>query len=518
MVKSRAHTYVSKIILALYFLTMVWIPVPVKAAQASDLTVSQSVEWALKSDPDIKSMALTVEKAQKARDDAADLVHFIPISGPVDTQTQTIFLGYKQAENALGAAKKSEKLLPQQITKEIIASYLGILKTQNSIDLQKLNLAKLEKQIAASQVAKANGMVSDNDWQTLQNGLVQAKEGLKTAEASLVSSRMAFNTAVGKDKDAGFTLISIPIVESIEKGSLDEEQNRALAASVAVWQAEQNLDLEHVKENWTMLGVDSTNRRIALDQAVINVDNAKQTVKTSIETLYYGIVAMESQMTSAMQAYEQTKADLKTAETKYQLGMIPLISTTGTGDLTSARVNAETKRVALENLKADLTSSKATLYLSTGRTVFDAKDWGIGTGSTVNIGVVNNNISSIVGTVVFTIGKTSYKVGTQARAIDAAPYIKNGRTYVPVRYLGDAVGAQVSWDNTTKTATLTKNGKSIALVIGKYTALANGKYINMEVAPEIVNGRTMLPARYVAEALGNTIDWDETSKQITIYQ
>lgn len=515
MVKVRKRAYVSKILLAAFFLTMVWNPVSTQAAQKSELSISQAVDMALKSDPDIKTMALTVEKAQKNRDDAVKAVNFMPISGPVDSATQALFATYKQADIALGAAKKQEKLLPQQISKEIIASYIGILKSQNSIDLQKLNLAKLEKQIAASKVAKENGMVSDTDWQTLQNSLAQAKEGLKTAEASLVSSKLAFNTAIGKDKDAEFILISVPIAETIEKGSLDEECNRAIATSVSVWQAEQNLDFENIKQNWTMLGADSTSKRIALDQAVINVDTAKQTVKTSIESLYYGIQAMESQMTSTKQSYDQAKADLKTAETKYQLGMIPLISTTGTGDLTSARVNAETKRIALENLKADLTSSKATLYLATGRTVFEAKDWGTGTGSTVNIGLIDTNNSN---TVVFTIGRTSYKVGTQLRTIEAAPYIKNGRTYVPVRYMGDAVGAQVSWDNTTKTATLTKNGKSIALVIGKYTALANGKYINMEVAPEIVNGRTMLPARYVAEALGNTINWDETSKQITIYQ
>lgn len=196
--------------------------------------------------------------------------------------------------------------------------------------------------------------------------------------------------------------------------------------------------------------------------------------------------------------------------------MIPLLSTSGTGDLTSARINAETKRIALETLKQQIVNSKSNLYLATGRTVFDAKDWSTGTGSSVDVGLVNNQAAA-TGRVTFTIGKTSYSVGSQVKKIEVAPYVKNGRSYVPIRYLGDAIGAQVSWNASTRTATLTKNGKSIALAIGDYTALANGKYINMEVRPEIVKGRTMLPARYVAEALGSTISWDGQSKEIVIY-
>ena len=102
--------------------------------------------------------------------------------------------------------------------------------------------------------------------------------------------------------------------------------------------------------------------------------------------------------------------------------------------------------------------------------------------------------------------------------MDVAPYIKAGRTYVPVRYLGEALGANVDWDEVTKTVTVTKGDKSVVLVIGSTIAKVNGADVQMDVAPEIVNGRTMLPARWVAEGLGYAVGWNEVLKQVVVQE
>ena len=67
--------------------------------------------------------------------------------------------------------------------------------------------------------------------------------------------------------------------------------------------------------------------------------------------------------------------------------------------------------------------------------------------------------------------------------------------------------------------TITQEDKSIVLVIGSKTAKINGADVELDVAPEIDrNGRTMLPARHVAEALGFQVGWNETLKQVVIQQ
>ena len=118
----------------------------------------------------------------------------------------------------------------------------------------------------------------------------------------------------------------------------------------------------------------------------------------------------------------------------------------------------------------------------------------------------------------FYIGSTIMNVNGANRIMDVAPYIKAGRTYVPVRYLGEALGANVQWDEATKTVTLTKADKTVVLVIGSTIAKVNGADVQMDVAPEIVNGRTMLPARWVAEGLGFVVVWNEILKQVVIQE
>lgn len=114
----------------------------------------------------------------------------------------------------------------------------------------------------------------------------------------------------------------------------------------------------------------------------------------------------------------------------------------------------------------------------------------------------------------FTIGSNVMTVNGQYRILDAAPYIKAGRTYVPVRALGDALGATTNWDAATQTVTITKADKNVVLVIGNAVAKANGADVTMDVAPEITSGRTMLPARYVAEGLGYKVEWNSAAQQV----
>jgi len=118
----------------------------------------------------------------------------------------------------------------------------------------------------------------------------------------------------------------------------------------------------------------------------------------------------------------------------------------------------------------------------------------------------------------FYIGSTIYSVNGVNKIMDVAPYIKAGRTYVPVRYLGEALGADVAWDEVTKTVTLTKGDKSVVLEIGSTIAKVNGADVQMDVAPEIVNGRTMLPARWVAQGLGYMVGWNEVLKQVVVQE
>ena len=100
--------------------------------------------------------------------------------------------------------------------------------------------------------------------------------------------------------------------------------------------------------------------------------------------------------------------------------------------------------------------------------------------------------------------------------MDVAPYVKNNRTYVPMRYLGEILGAEVVWDDAARTATLTRDDTVVVFTIGSTNYTINGESKTADVAPEISNNRTMLPARYVAEAFGATVGWDAATRTVLV--
>ncbi|SHG90432.1 Copper amine oxidase N-terminal domain-containing protein [Thermosyntropha lipolytica DSM 11003] len=105
--------------------------------------------------------------------------------------------------------------------------------------------------------------------------------------------------------------------------------------------------------------------------------------------------------------------------------------------------------------------------------------------------------------------------------MDTAPKIyPPGRTFVPVRFLGNALGVDdnnITWQANTQTAIL-KGNKTLKLQINNKTMHSNDKPVQMDVAPLIQHpGRTMLPARYVAEGLGYIVEWDAKSQMVIAY-
>ena len=119
------------------------------------------------------------------------------------------------------------------------------------------------------------------------------------------------------------------------------------------------------------------------------------------------------------------------------------------------------------------------------------------------------------------IGNPNFTVNGVSNTLDSPPIIKNSRTLLPIRAIVEALGGSVSWDPNEKKVTVTLGSTTIELWIGKPVAKVNGvdtpiDSTNLKVVPEIINSRTMLPLRFVTENLGCDVQWDGTTKTITI--
>ncbi len=121
----------------------------------------------------------------------------------------------------------------------------------------------------------------------------------------------------------------------------------------------------------------------------------------------------------------------------------------------------------------------------------------------------DSNAAEAGKTIKLQIGSRIVNVDNEAVIYDAAPVIRNNRTLVPIRIITEALGGKVDWNGATKEVTLSINDKEIKMTIGKMLE----KY---GVAPVIIDGRTFVPVRFVADELGAEVAWDEATKTVTI--
>ncbi|UWV46449.1 copper amine oxidase N-terminal domain-containing protein [Acetivibrio thermocellus] len=107
--------------------------------------------------------------------------------------------------------------------------------------------------------------------------------------------------------------------------------------------------------------------------------------------------------------------------------------------------------------------------------------------------------------------------GTNINFPDAEPFIdENSRTQVPVRFVGEALGADVSWDGSTKKVTITLNERKVVLQIGNKNYEVNGQQKQMDTVALLKESRTFVPVRFVSEALGAIVKWDANVRTVYI--
>jgi multiple sugar transport system substrate-binding protein len=121
-----------------------------------------------------------------------------------------------------------------------------------------------------------------------------------------------------------------------------------------------------------------------------------------------------------------------------------------------------------------------------------------------------------VTTIEVTIGKNTGMVNGKSTTLEQGALITNGRTMVPLRFISEAMGATVAWDAATRTANLTLADNKIALSIGKTVAKVNGYDVTLDAPAAIVNAKTLVPIRFIAESMGATTAWNATLRKVTV--
>jgi len=113
-------------------------------------------------------------------------------------------------------------------------------------------------------------------------------------------------------------------------------------------------------------------------------------------------------------------------------------------------------------------------------------------------------------------GSKTAMVDGKTTALDSAPYIKDGTTYLPLRFVASSLGSTVNYEAAAKRVSVLRGGQLLEMVIGSKELVSSGKRVAVDTAPIEQNGRTLVPIRLVSEQMGLTVKWDGTTKRITV--
>jgi len=138
----------------------------------------------------------------------------------------------------------------------------------------------------------------------------------------------------------------------------------------------------------------------------------------------------------------------------------------------------------------------------------------------IRANVKNLNSYKKLGQLYDKLGKSGVKlfVNGEESTSTVAPIVTNSSTLVPFRVVSEALQAEVVYNSKERSVTVTRDGITVKLYLNKKTAYVNGQAVTLQAAPTVVNGNTVVPVRFVSEALDATVKYEPESKSVVIYE
>lgn len=365
-----------------FFIVMIFtlcICSPLSAASEPNtktLTIQNALDLAYKNNTDLKKAQLDLENAQDSADDASEGIYYIPTNGLVLPTVQSQVNGYQQAQIALAAAKKTVTASKSSLAYNVVKAYNDVITANNDVESTRMDLAESKEQKRVASLSKDLGLTTQLDYETLTDNITAAEEGLKAKEEQYKLKCTALALLLGEEQNWQPTLASRAILSQYPREALSLEMGRSVSESILILQKQSQYEIEQSKTQWILPNIDSDTQLRNVEIAGIDLEQAKDDARTTIEQLYYAINATEKQVAINRDTLNRAERDLKIGELKYSLGMLPKISLSSTGEsITSLRNDAVDARLDVENSCADLATYKAQFAYITGNTVFEDKDW-----------------------------------------------------------------------------------------------------------------------------------------------
>lgn len=127
-------------------------------------------------------------------------------------------------------------------------------------------------------------------------------------------------------------------------------------------------------------------------------------------------------------------------------------------------------------------------------------------------------VSAAAPTSAFAADKISVEVNGGALQSEQEPFVHNSRTFVPLRSIFEALGASIDWNAATRTVTAVKDDVTVQLTLGSNIAYRNGAPVELDAAPMVRDERSYVPVRFIAESFNTPVKWDGATKMVRLLE
>lgn len=169
-----------------------------------------------------------------------------------------------------------------------------------------------------------------------------------------------------------------------------------------------------------------------------------------------------------------------------------------------------------DNLLLYTTRTAGTTFWNTGLTPGRSYSYRVRARNGYQLGPLSAAVSAVAPAPDLSATQPRVVVDSNPVPLDVAPTNVSGSLLVPIRAISEALGAEVGWDQASQTVTLTLGGTVVKLVLGSKQATVNGQAVALAVAAANVNGRILVPLRFVGESFGAEVAWKQETETVVI--
>ena len=370
-------------------------------------------------------------------------------------------------------------------------------------------------------------------------GRTSDSAGITLGNLSLLMTKLGVWKAVNLDGGGSTTMVSRPLGDTERVRIIDPERNgseRSVVEGLGVFSTAPAGSVKGISiagSQTLLIGETATYDLRAYDQyynPVTNTSVIELTEPTGLGTLDNGKFTASQAGTATLTAVngsaratlpvtilgrdDISNLSLSVAEGNYIDGSTHQIKASVTlNDGTVKEVNGNALEWSVEGFDGTMDANG----LLTISTVGDAKSGTVkasydGFEGTLKLKFANEDMIQL------TIDSKTLMKNDTAISMDVAPSIVNGRTMVPVRFIAEALDGMVDWDAELQTAYIAFNGNMVEMPVLSDIIYVNGEQVIIDTTSQIVNGRTMIPLRAAAEGLGLIVSYDNATRTITITQ